>query len=346
MDAFIVMPQARRRLICEQAGNTLGLAPAGVEKDFWVCWTLRELFALPESGPHLTFKGGTSLSKGWKLIERFSEDIDIVIDRDFLGFGGDQSPERAPSNKQLEKRLEDLKTACQRYIRESLAPRLAARLGNTLPRSAEWHLDNDADDSDAQTLLFQYPVAVQRDSYIRPVVKIELGASSDTDPSANPEIQPYLAEALPGELGESIFSVRTVAPERTFWEKVSLLHEEGYRTGKEGPKARLARHYYDLWCLIRAGIADRAVADTGLFHRVVAHRTVFFRRNRVAQASLRQGSLRLLPADDRRTAWKQDYDAMREAMFFGESPDFDEILRIVGEFERRFNKMAAAPSSS
>lgn len=341
MDAFIAMPQARRQLLCEQAGNTLGLAPTSVEKDFWVCWTLREMFALPESGQHLTFKGGTSLSKGWKLIERFSEDIDIVIDRDFLGFGGDQSPEHASSNKQREKILEDLKTACQRYIRESLAPALVTRIGNALPRSVDWHLDNDADDPDTQTLLFQYPWAVQQGSYIRPVVKIELGARSDTDPSSNPEIKPYLAEALPGELGESTFSVRTIAPERTFLEKVSLLHEEGYRTGKEGPKARLARHYYDLWCLIRAGIADRAMADPGLFQRVIAHRTVFFRRNREAQASLRSGSLRLLPADDRRTAWKQDYDAMREAMFFGESPDFDEILTVVGEFERRFNAVAS-----
>ncbi len=239
MDIFVALPGAQRRALCEQAGQLLGLDAASVEKDFWVCWTLRELFALPEYGPHLTFKGGTSLSKGWKLIERFSEDI---------------------------------------------------------------------------------------------------------DPSTTPEIQPYLAEALPGQLSGSTFSVRTLAPERTFWEKASLLHEEGFRTGGGGPAARLARHYYDLWCLIKAGVADRAFADIGLFERVVTHRNIFFRKNKEAKESLRPGSLRLLPSDERRPAWKQDYDAMRETMFFGDAPAFDEILRVVGEFERRFNT-AAAPSS-
>jgi hypothetical protein len=123
------------------------------------------------------------------------------------------------------------------------------------------------------------------------------------------------------------------------------LHEEGYRTGGEGPPARLARHYYDVWCLIVAGVADRALADAGLFDRVVAHRKVFFRRNREAQESLRPGSLRLLPSDERRPIWKQDYDAMRETMFFGEAPEFGEILHVVGEFERRFN-VTATPSRS
>src|SRR6266849_5577269 len=106
------MPDDRRRQLCVVAADTIGLDAPSIEKDLWVCWMLQELFALPESGPHLTFKGGTSLSKGWKLIERFSEDIDVVIDRDFLGFGGEHSPEDAPSNKQRAKRLEHLMGAC------------------------------------------------------------------------------------------------------------------------------------------------------------------------------------------------------------------------------------------
>jgi len=105
MEEFIQMTMERRRRFCEEAQAKLGLPAASIEKDFWVCWTLRELFGLPEDGPHLTFKGGTSLSKAWKLIERFSEDIDVVLDRGFLGFGGEKRPEKAPSNKQREKRL-------------------------------------------------------------------------------------------------------------------------------------------------------------------------------------------------------------------------------------------------
>ena len=190
---------------------------------------------------------------------------------------------------------------------------------------------------DAQTLLFEYPAAFPAGPYLRTVVKIKLGARSDTDPSATPEIQPYLAEALPGELGPSTFSVRTVAPERTFWEKAMLLHEETFREGA-GPKARLARHYYDLWCLIRAGMVEKALADPTLFSRIVAHRIVYFRKNKEITESLKPGSLRLLPAANHRAAWAQDYATMRETMFFGNAPEFDEILRADGEFEQRFNR--------
>jgi hypothetical protein len=337
MDAFFTQPLERQRLIHEEAGRRLGLSAGSVEKDLWVCWTLRALFRLPSSGPHLTFKGGTSLSKGWKLIDRFSEDIDVVINREFLGFAGADAPEEAPSNKQRVKRLEALMLAAQHHIRDVLSAELEQEIRRLLPSMDLWKLEPDTDDPDGQTLLFHYPPAMGATAYVRPVVKIELGARSDTEPSATPEITPYLAAALPGEIADSRFTVRAVAPERTFWEKAALLHEETYREGSAAPKARLARHYYDLWCLITRGVAERAEADTGLFDRVAAHRAVFFRRSRDAQESFKPGSLRLVPADDSRAHWRRDYDAMRESMFFGEVPEFAEILAVVGRFEEDFN---------
>lgn len=340
MDSFLAHASAERRRFCEAAADKIGLQAASVEKDFWVCWTLRELFTLPDFGDRLTFKGGTSLSKCWKLIERFSEDIDVVIDRDFLGFGGDKAPESAPSHKQRERRLEDLKSACQNSIRQGLQPALQKRLQAKLPKDFDWTLTNDPDDVDQQTLLFQYPTVFASSGYLRPVVKIELGARSDIEPSEFPEIRPFLAEALPAEFKSGVFKLRAVAPERTFWEKAMLLHEESYRSGEVKPKARLARHYYDLWCLIRSKIGDKAFSDKGLFSRVAAHRAVFFRKKKEAQESLKPGSLRLLPLEEQRGVWKQDYEAMREAMIFGDAPDFAEILRLVGDFERRFNATA------
>ena len=116
MQAFISMSDADRRRLCSEAEVKTGLPAASIEKDFWVCWLLRELFSLPEWGASLTFKGGTALSKGWKLIERFSEDIDIVVDREFLGFGGDASPENAPSKKQRKVRLDALIRMISRHI--------------------------------------------------------------------------------------------------------------------------------------------------------------------------------------------------------------------------------------
>ena len=108
MKTFLDLPAERRRLAFQQVDETMGLQAFSVEKDFWVCWILRELFTLPGLGEHLTFKGGTSLSKAWRAIQRFSEDIDIIIDKAPLGFAADASPEEAPSNKQRRARLEGL----------------------------------------------------------------------------------------------------------------------------------------------------------------------------------------------------------------------------------------------
>ncbi len=162
MNGFLQMPVERRHLICEQAQARLNLPEASLEKDYWVCWTLRELFELPEWGTSITFKGGTSLSKCWGLINRFSEDIDIVINKHFLGFGGDHSPEEAHSRKQTRKRLNAMKEATQIKIHDDLMPALAARIAASLPDTDTWELfpASDDEDRDRQTLLFRYPTSI------------------------------------------------------------------------------------------------------------------------------------------------------------------------------------------
>ena len=338
MNRFLALPADDRRRWCEEAGARLGLEAPSLEKDFWVCWTLRELFSLQEIGERLTFKGGTSLSKGWKLIERFSEDVDVVVDREYLGFSGDNTPENARSNSERDRRLEAVLEACAELVKGPLRQALYERCRAALPAAGDWDLSEDPDDADGQTLLLQYPTAFPPGGHLRRVVKIELGARSDTEPSLRPTIRPYLAEALPGEIPDSDFALRAVAPERTFWEKAMLLHEETYCAGPEGPKPRLSRHYYDLWCLIRVGVAERAAADKALFDRVADHRRLFFRRRREAQDTLRRGALRLVPPADQLSHWRRDYDSMRGAMFFGEPPQFAEILGVVGRFQEGFNE--------
>lgn len=336
MQGFIDLSIARRRAVCEEAQARMRLRADSVEKDFWVCWTLRELFNLPDIGPRLTFKGGTSLSKAWKLIERFSEDIDVVIDRDYLGYGGDASPELATSRKKRRQILDALRESCQAHIKQSLAPALRARIAQALGADG-WQLESDPSDADGQTLLFRYPAAFDGGGYVAPVVKIELGARSDIDPAEVPQIEPYLAQAFPDLLGDSRFPVRTLAARRTFWEKAMLLHEETYRPAEKRRGRFMSRHYYDLWCMIRQGVADQAHAEQGLFERIAAHREVFFRYNWLDYATLRPGTLRIVPLPEQRAAWEQDYTAMRESMFFGEAPAFDEILKMVGEFEQKIN---------
>lgn len=341
MNVFLTLPAAERRRWAEEAGARLGLEATSIEKDFWVCWTLRELFTLAEIGDQLTFKGGTSLSKGWRLIERFSEDVDVVVDREYLGFVDERTPEKASSNRERERRLAAVLEACRVLVQGPLRLALDERCRSQLPAVGDWELSEDVDDVDRQTLLLRYPTAFPPGSSLRRVVKIELGARSDTEPSLRPAIRPYLADALPDEFPATEIVLRTVAPERTFWEKAMLLHEETYTASPDRPKGRLSRHYYDLWCLIRAGVADRAARDGGLFDRVASHRRLFFRKRREAQETLRPGQLRLVPPEDQLPHWRRDYDAMRESMFFGEPPHFDEILRVVGEFEGRFNALDA-----
>ncbi|MEA3486632.1 MAG: nucleotidyl transferase AbiEii/AbiGii toxin family protein [Thermodesulfobacteriota bacterium] len=338
MNKFLSFSEARRRTVCEQSQNKLGLPPATIEKDFWVCWTLKKLFTLPEWGSRLTFKGGTSLSKGWALIERFSEDIDIVINRGVLGFDGEMAPDRAPSKKQMGKRLKALKEASQKCVNESLLPLLEKAISHEMPSELSWRLHPDPDDPDGQTLLLAYPTAFSdRTSYLEQVVKIELGARSDTEPTQDIYIHPYLEDAFPNLFPQSHITIRTVSPHRTFWEKALLLHEETFRPPEKKRKARMARHYYDLYRLIKAGIGGEAAGDLELFERITAHRQVYFRFTWVDYKTMHPGDLRLVPPEKELALWKSDYTAMKDEMFFGKPPEFEEMIQTVKDFEDEFN---------
>lgn len=342
MKEFLAMPEERRRLVCTQAGAQLNLSEVAVEKDYWVCWTLRKLFELPEWGACLTFKGGTSLSKGWGLIERFSEDIDIVIDRGSLGFEGEDAPEAAPSKKQTRNRLKALREACQQHVRERILPALTETFASELPETLDWELVPDLDDPDKQTLLFHYPTALpERAAYLRRAVKIEMGGRSDTDPAELIVIQSCISDAFPDLFSEPEFGVLAVTPRRTFWEKAMLLHEETFRpSNKARRKEGMARHYYDLYRLIQAGIADEAIKDLDLFRRIAAHRQVYFRYTWVDYSTINPGQLRLAPPDDHLRQWQVDYNNMQQEMFYGEVPTFDEIMAVVVGFQQRFNQGA------
>jgi predicted nucleotidyltransferase component of viral defense system len=341
MNTFLQLPAVRRLNAFMQVDETMGLQAVSVEKDFWVCWTLRELFSLPGIGEHLTFKGGTSLSKAWKLIERFSEDIDIVVDKEALGFGGEAAPDKASSNKQRKVRLESLMDACQAWVQGFLQPALAARIESTFGPTG-WILEVDPDMPDGQCLLFHYPSVFSPETagYVRPVVKIELGARSDDWPHETRGIQAYVIEQFPALDSDATCLVRVLAVERTFWEKACLLHEETFRPTDKPRKSRMARHYYDLWCLLIAGVGERAIAETALFKRVAEHREIFFRYSWVDYSTHKPGTFRLSPPEDHIPMWMADYKAMQGPMFFGPTPSFEEMMIAVSQFEKTFNATA------
>jgi hypothetical protein len=219
---------------------------------------------------------------------------------------------------------------------------LDKRFAELLPSNDQWQIVPAPadDDPDRQTLLFLFPqTLVNKASYLRTDVKIEMGARSDNEPAEEVGIRPYVADAFQDILGCSDFSVRALSPERTVWGKAMLLHEETYRPpDKKKRKARMARHYYDLWCLIKKGVAEAAAARNDIFTRTMQHREIYFNWTWMDYSTLERGSLRLVPLVEDEDDWQRDYQAMGSEMFFGEVPTFDEILRTVREFQDRFNR--------
>jgi hypothetical protein len=335
-DDYLKLSRRERFELLDAGSRAAGIAPAILEKDYWVCRTLNLLFALRDLGQHLVFKGGTSLSKVFRLIERFSEDIDVSFHRDFLGFEGNRDPEAAFGNEQR-RRLNALSNACTKCIRENLLPALSAMLREDLSSDKDWSLEIDP--HDPQTILFHFPQAgAPRISYITPSVRIELGARSDHWPQARYEIQSFLGESLDLPLG--VATVQTLSAERTFWEKATLLHAECHRDPADATPARYARHYHDLDRLAESDVADAALVDVDLRKRVVAHKTVYFRSAWARYDLAEPVTFRLVPRKERFLELERDHESMRE-MFFSPPPSMSDVLKTLSELEKKIHNLPA-----
>ena len=339
MDDFVKLNPEERRIFFEGTATPRNIQAQIVEKDFWVCWTLKELFRLPAVGEHLIFKGGTSLSKVFKVIERFSEDIDVSIDRGFLGFGGANEPEAGASNKEKQRRIEALKTACQQKIATELLPALEAAIKSMVRRDEKWSLRSDGDDPDNQTLLFDYPTSFSPDvtSRIRRSVKIEMSARADHWPCETKTITPFVAEAFPQGFREASCAVRVLSVERTFWEKATILHAEFHRPPDKAIPDRFSRHYCDFYDLIRKGVSKSSAAKLELLARVAEHKALFFRSSWARYGDAVNGTLRVAPPEHRLKALQEDYAKMQQ-MFFGEPPDFGRMIDTLKKWETEFDK--------
>lgn len=314
-------------------------SPAIVEKDFWVCWVLHRIFETLNFRTQLIFKGGTSLSKAYKAIERFSEDVDLSFSRDDLEFGKDRDPEEPGiSRKESGRRIDALTDACKRLICDRFLPALHDDFRAVLGEE-EWRLD--IDDTDPQTIIFTYPesdLVVKLPSLIRPVVRLEMGARSDDWPAELQDIRPYAAEAHP-----EVFSVapscrvRVLHIVRTFWEKATLLHAEYHRAADRMTADRLSRHYYDLYQLFRLPIGAHALERFDILERVVVHKRKFFPAAWARYETAIPGSLHLVPPAARMISLKTDYLRMQE-MIFGEAPTWKQIIEGLQELEHRINK--------
>jgi Nucleotidyl transferase AbiEii toxin, Type IV TA system len=327
----------------------LGTTSQNIEKDFWVCWTLDALFnGLKEGRPRLLFKGGTSLSKGFGLINRFSEDIDVTVFRDDIGEPATIEELNALSANKRRARLDAIKEACQAYINGPLRAELTLILQDRLRASgldaAAARVEADDADPDGQTLLIWYPATTPRSDYVRTAIKIESGAKSALDPNSEVPIKPYVDDDLP-VLNLIVPAVRTVDPERTFWDKVVIIHGLRRWFDKRGELRgggqRVSRHYYDLHLLAGDPVGDAALAETALGVDCVAHARMFFNRLDFDLASAAPGSFALAPHDAMVDQLRIDYRAM-QGMIFGDPPDFEAVLASTSALEMRLNNNSAS----
>lgn len=324
--------QDRREIIGRvQAENLLNRQI--IEKDWWVTAVLRALFSLPYAG-HISFKGGTNLSKCWNLINRMSEDADIAIDREFLGFGG------SLSKTQISDRLR--RASCS-FVREKLQYDLKGRLVANGIREDKFTVTvniTPVTTTDPEIIEIAYQSAFQDNAYIRPKVIIEVSGRSMNEPVTPMPIRSFIDEVFTdAPFTEKPFEVRAVVPERTFLEKIFLLHEEFAKPKGLVRTERMSRHLYDVSQIMDTPIAERALKDKPLYDSVIEHRRVFIGLKGFDYSTLRPQTLRIVPPADVIELWRKDYEVMRETMIYGDSLPFDKLIEKIRVLNDNINSM-------
>lgn len=327
----------------EQADLLKNLAPVMgrraeiLEKDIWLCLVLNALFGLPCRKP-MAFKGGTSLSKVYKAIDRFSEDIDVTVDYRSLVTGAPDL-DTITSSSQRSRLSETLKAELAKHVIQELVPALQSALAAALPTIALNLVVSD----DAEKLWVYFPSAVENsDDYVRPAILIEFGGRNSTLPQSTLTITPDIAEFVPN-LDLPVAQVVVLSATRTFWEKATLIHVECHRPNLRPSAERLSRHWYDLARLADHAIGQSAMQDKELLNDVLSIKETFYRSGFSNYDRCNSGGLRLIPDAPLLDALRRDYRAMIDAqMFYGQTMAFEEIISRLRALEDSINSVTRA----
>jgi hypothetical protein len=269
---FLDLPADERRLYIEQAAVRRNASPVLLEKDFWVCWLLCMLFESEFAGS-LVFKGGTSLSKVFGVIERFSEDIDLSLSPEFL-----KLPEAGTSRNQADKWMIRAEAACGAAVRDQIAPALEAAAEAVLgKRDGGWFEFLSDPHTNSPVLLFHYPSSQPAGfDYLKRSVKLEFGSLTDQQPAGRHGIRPWIADVLPDAFPDWRCEVVALEVERSFWEKATILHAEYHRPAEKPMPDKFSRHYADTAALAKHPATSGAIEQHDLRDRVVAWKGQFF----------------------------------------------------------------------
>lgn len=326
---WLKIEDQRKKQVYEQVSANEGLPPAAIEKDFWVTLVLESVFEL-EQAKSIVFKGGTSLSKGWNLIQRFSEDVDLAVDRKAFGFDG-----KLGSSKRTK-----LRKAIREFVVDEFTPALT---GNLRDKRAEVEVEvkeSKSSDQDPSIIEIAYPSVTEPIGYLKPRVLIEVSARSLFEPNENKELTPLVS---------SVFSqldillkpaiIPCVLPKRTFLEKVFLLHEEFQKNPDEMRAERLSRHLYDIEAIMDTDHGKEALSDEDLYIDIVNHRKHLTKIIGLDYEKHMPRFINLIPPDKSIKEWGNDYRSMQESMIYGESVSFKELIDRMSELMKRINQL-------
>jgi predicted nucleotidyltransferase component of viral defense system len=326
---WLTLSKERRIEILNQATELTGLPSVAIEKDWWVTLALNASFSLPYS-KNIVFKGGTSLSKGWNLIERFSEDIDLAIDRKFFGFEGDISKTQIKNLR---------KQSC-----EFISTIFLADLTKIL---TEWKVISECkliaqpikdSDKDPQVIEIHYNSVIDTSEYLPQRVLIEVSSRSLMEPIEAREINSILNDNFPQQSFATVpFAISTVLPQRTFLEKVFLLHEEFSQDTDKIRIERLSRHLYDLEKLMDTEHGIEALENTELYNNIVVHREKFNPLRGLDYDNHIPSKISIIPPDKVIKDYERDYEAMTNFMIYGDPLKFDQLMKRILELQSRIN---------
>lgn len=336
---MLALSPDRRALVFEQAAAGQAGQAVMLEKDFWVSWLLGLLFADPELGPHLVFKGGTSLSKVFGVIDRFSEDIDLCLVPEFVGADA-EAFDALPSRGKRDAAVLAMQALCAAKVQEILMPKLEAAISKQLgaPAQGAWLRYQLDEDARSPIVYFLYPTLQPEGfTYLRREVKLEMGTLTDQQPTGRYAVQPLIATPYPQLFDDWQVEVTALELERTFWEKATILHSEFHRPPEQPTPLRYSRHYSDMTRLLAHPRAPEFLSDHEQCARVVGWKSRVFARGWARYDLARPGSFRLVPPAERQAALAQDYAEMR-SMFMSEPPPFAELMERLAQAEATLNK--------
>ena len=331
MNNFHTLPNDSKRIIIEQTALKQGLSKQIVEKDLWVSTLLEVVFTLPFADK-LVFKGGTSLSKVWGLIERFSEDIDLAVDRILFGFEGDLT------TKQIKKlRKASSLFVCNEFLSELQSSINRFELGKYIELEVQPDGEGDKTYPEPRQIFIKYQSLFETElSYVKPQIILEIGARSLFEPTQKARINSIIATEFPS-VQTSVVSadITTAVAAKTFLEKTFLLHEL-FTTNGCSKAERKSRHLYDLERMMDKEFAIAAIKNGELWNTIHHHRDVFTHMHDVDYTPDIRDRIVLVPPMEHYQIWESDYATMQSSMIYGESISFDKLINRMKELENRF----------